>query len=295
MSAGGDKDTVLTVAGAQRAAIAAGLPRAEAQYLLQALLGVSRAWLITHDTDALAADPASVPEISARFHDWLARRLAGEPLAYLVGHKEFFGLTLRVTPDTLIPRPDTEVLVAWAIERLEQLAQLGSPTAPRVVDLGTGTGAIALAIRSRRPEADVRMVDFSPGALAVARDNAARLGLPVEGHLGSWYQALAGQTAFDLIVSNPPYVAGDDHHLDALTHEPRSALTPEGDGLADLRHLIEGAPDWLRPNGWLLLEHGYDQAEAVSAMLQARGFVDIDTRQDLGGQPRTTGGRWPTF
>ncbi|WP_416760747.1 peptide chain release factor N(5)-glutamine methyltransferase [Roseateles sp. So40a] len=289
MSAGGNQDAVLTVAGAQRAAIAAGLPRAEAQYLLQALLGVSRAWLITHDTDALAADPANGPEISARFHDWLARRLAGEPLAYLVGHKEFFGLTLRVTPDTLIPRPDTEVLVEWALERLAALP------APRVVDLGTGTGAIALAIRSRRPDADVHMVDFSPGALAVARDNAARLGLPVEGHLGSWYQALAGQAAFDLIVSNPPYVAGDDHHLDALTHEPRSALTPEGDGLADLHHLVEGAPDWLRPNGWLLLEHGYDQAGAVSAMLRARGFVDIETRRDLGGQPRTTGGRWPTF
>ncbi len=290
MSASADKNAVLTVAGAERAAIAAGLPRAEAQYLLQALLGVSRAWLITHDTDALAAiHPATGPEIGARFQDWLTRRVAGEPLAYLVGHKEFFGLTLRVTPDTLIPRPDTEVLVEWALERLEPLA------APRVVDLGTGSGAIALAIRSRRPDADVRMVDFSPGALAVARDNAARLGLPVEAHLGSWYQALAGQAAFDLIVSNPPYVAGDDHHLDALTHEPRSALTPEGDGLADLRHLIEGAPDRLRPNGWLLLEHGYDQADAVSAMLQARGFVDIDTRRDLGGQPRTTGGRWPTF
>ena len=276
----------LTVIGAERAAIAAGLPRAEAQYLLQALLGVSRAWLIAHDSDALdAVDPA----MSARFHDWLARRLDGEPLAYLTGVKEFFGLMLRVTPDTLIPRPDTEVLVAWALERLADRS--GAPT-PRVVDLGTGTGAIALAIQSRRPDVEVRMVDFSVAALAVAQDNARRLGLPVEGHLGSWYEALAGQSAFDLIVSNPPYVAGDDHHLDALKHEPRSALTPEGDGLADLRHLIEEAPPRLRPDGWLLLEHGFDQADAVAAMLRARGFVDVETRRDLGDQPRATGGRW---
>lgn len=271
----------LTFAGAERAAIAAGLTRAEAQYLLQALLGVSRAWLIAHDTDALEA------AVEDRFHHWLGRRLDGMPLAYLTGEKEFFGLTLRVTPDTLIPRPDTEVLVEWALERLD------GPRAPRVVDLGTGTGAIALAIKSRRPDADVRMVDASPGALAVALDNASRLNLPVDGHLGSWYEALAGQVPFDLIVSNPPYVAGDDHHLDALKHEPRMALTPEGDGLADLRHLIDGAPHWLRPDGWLLLEHGWDQADAVTALLRERGFADIDTRRDLGGQPRTTGGRWP--
>lgn len=217
-----------TLAGAERAAIAAGLPRAEAQYLLQALLGVSRAWLIGHDTDLLDAAAAE------RFHHWLARRLDGVPLAYLTGEKEFFGLTLRVTPDTLIPRPDTELLVQWALERLD------GPRAQRVVDLGTGTGAIALSIKSQRPDADVRMVDFSPGALAVALDNAQRLGLQVDGHLGSWFEPLAGQVPFNLIVSNPPYVAGDDQHLDALKHEPRTALTPEGDGLDDLRHLIEG-------------------------------------------------------
>lgn len=270
----------LTVIGAERAAIAAGLPRAEAQYLLQALLGVSRGWLIAHDTDPIDAPAAE------RFQHWLARRLDGVPLAYLSGEKEFFGLTLRVTPDTLIPRPDTEVLVEWALERLD------GPRAPRVVDLGTGTGAIALSIKSRRPDADVRMVDASPGALAVALDNAARLNLPVDGHLGSWYEALAGQSAFDLIVSNPPYVAGDDHHLDALKHEPRMALTPEGDGLADLRHLVEEAPHWLSPGGWLLLEHGWDQADAVMGLLRARGFSEVENRRDLGGQPRATGGRW---
>ena len=271
----------LTVIDAERASIAAGLPRAEAQYLLQALLGVSRAWLIGHDTDLLDA------VATERFHHWLARRLDGVPLAYLTGEKEFFGLTLRVTPDTLIPRPDTELLVQWALERLE------GPRPPRVVDLGTGTGAIALSIKSQRPDADVRMVDFSPGALAVALDNAQRLGLQVDGHLGSWFEPLAGQVPFDLIVSNPPYVAGEDHHLDALKHEPRTALTPEGDGLADLRHLIEGAPAWLRPDGWLLLEHGFDQADAVAAMLRGRGFLEVETRRDLGGQPRATGGRWP--
>ncbi|RZI61251.1 MAG: peptide chain release factor N(5)-glutamine methyltransferase [Rubrivivax sp.] len=275
-----DADT-LTVAGAERAAIAAGLPRAEAHYLLQAMLGASRAWLITHDTD-----PLDSPQ-RERFQDWLARRLDGVPLAYLTGEKEFFGLTLRVTPDTLIPRPDTEVLVEWALERL------AGRSAPRVVDLGTGTGAIALSIKSRRPDADVRMVDASAGALAVAQDNARRLGLAVEAHLGSWYEPLAGQSAFDLILSNPPYVAGDDHHLDALRHEPRMALTPEGDGLADLRQLIAGAPARLRPEGWLLLEHGYDQAGSVADLLSARGFVDVENRRDLGGQARASGGRWP--
>jgi len=274
-------DGALTIVGAARAAIAAGLPRAEALYLLQALLGVPRAWLIAHDTDPLDARQQE------RFQDWLARRLDGVPLAYLTGEKEFFGLTLRVTPDTLIPRPDTEVLVEWALERLEGLS------APRVVDLGTGTGAIALSIKSQRPDADVRMIDASAGALAVAQDNARRLGLAVDSHLGHWYEPLAGQSAFDLILSNPPYVAGDDHHLDALRHEPRMALTPEGDGLADLRELVDGAPARLRPNGWLLLEHGYDQAEAVAGLLSARGFVDVENRRDLGGQPRASGGRWP--
>jgi release factor glutamine methyltransferase len=276
-----DIGAALTLTGAERAAIAAGLPRAEAQYLLQALLGVSRGWLIAHDTDPLEASQ------HARFQDWLARRLDGVPLAYLSGEKEFFGLTLRVTPDTLIPRPDTELLVEWALEQIAELP------APRVVDLGTGTGAIALSIKSRRPDADVRMVDASAGTLAVAQDNAHRLGLAVDAHLGSWYQALAGQLAFHLIISNPPYVAGDDHHLVALRHEPRMALTPEGDGLSDLRQLIDGAPAWLRPNGWLLLEHGYDQADAVADLLSARGFLDIENRRDLGGQPRATGGRWP--
>lgn len=275
----------LTIAEALRAAAAAGLPRAEASYLMQALLDCSRSHLISHDDAVLSTAQVE------RFHDWLARRLDEVPLAYLVGEKEFFGLRLRVTPDTLIPRPDTELLVEWALERIAGLP------APRVVDLGTGTGAIALAIQSRRPDAQVRMVEASPGALAVARENAARLTLPVEGHLGSWFEPLAAlgpeQSRFDLIVSNPPYVAGNDDHLQALRHEPRSALTPEGDGLSDLQHLVNHAPDWLRPGGWLLLEHGWDQAEPVAALLCQRGFQAVENRRDLGGQPRTSGGRWP--
>ena len=270
-----------TVAEALAAARVAGLDRLDAQLLLDHHLGRDRGWLLAHDDDAL------MPEVLVRFDADVRQRADGVPLAYLTGEKEFFGLTLRVTPDTLIPRPDTELLVQWALERLE------GPRPPRVVDLGTGTGAIALSIKSQRPDADVRMVDFSPGALAVALDNAQRLGLQVDGHLGSWFEPLAGQVPFDLIVSNPPYVAGDDHHLDALKHEPRTALTPEGDGLADLRHLIEGAPTWLRPDGWLLLEHGFDQADAVAAMLRGRGFIEVETHRDLGGQPRATGGRWP--
>lgn len=267
-----------TVAEALRLANAAGLPRQEAQYLMLALLDRPRAWLIAHDDEHLT------PEQLIRFQDWLARRLDDEPLAYLVGEKEFFGLRLRVTPDTLIPRPDTEVLVEWALDCLKGLAM------PRVVDLGTGSGAIALAIRSRRPDAQVHMVDVSAGALAVAVDNARRLDLPVTAHLGSWFDPLDGQPGFDLIVSNPPYIAGDDVHLAALRHEPGGALTPGGDGLDDLRRLARQAPAHLRPGGWLLLEHGWDQAEAVAGLLRQAGFSQVSHRLDLGGNTRASGG-----
>lgn len=270
----------MTVDEALQQATRAGLPRAEAQYLLQAVLGCSRSWLIAHDTDGLTL------EQQQRFERWLAQRLDEVPLAYLVGEKEFFGLTLQVTPDTLIPRPDTEVLVQWALERMDGLH------APRVVDLGTGSGAIALALASRRPDAVIHMVDASAGALAVASANASRLGLTVQAHHGSWFEPLAGLAPFDLIVSNPPYVAGNDQHLRALRHEPRSALTPEGNGLSDLGHLTRYAPDWLVGGGWLLLEHGWDQADAVASLLKERGFGDVSLRHDLGGQPRASGGRW---
>jgi len=201
-----------------------------------------------------------------------------------VGRKEFRGLTLAVSPAVLVPRPDTETLVEWALDCLRR------PAAPTVVDLGTGSGAIALALQVELPGAQVTATDVSPGALAIAQGNAKRLGLGVEFTVGPWWTPLAGRR-FHVAVSNPPYIAGDDHHLEALTHEPRLALTPEGDGLQALRDIIVGAPDHLVRGGWLLLEHGHDQADAVTALLRDRGFSDVTTRHDLAGLPRCTGGR----
>ncbi|MFG6447067.1 peptide chain release factor N(5)-glutamine methyltransferase [Roseateles sp. BYS180W] len=271
----------LSVTAALSLAQQQGLPRGEAQYLLQALLGQSRAWLIQHD-DALLS-----PEQSAQLQDWLQQRLDAVPLAYLQGHKEFYGLKLRVTRDTLVPRPDTEVLVAWALECLQPLQ------APCAADLGTGSGAIALAIKSQRPDATVHATDLSPAALAVAQSNAQALGLPLHTHPGSWWGALPAALRLQLAVSNPPYIRGDDPHLAALRHEPRQALTPEGDGLADLRTLVQQAPAHLLPGAWLLLEHGYDQGPAVAELLRLRGFEQVQTRQDLAGTDRCSGGRWP--
>ena len=273
--------STLSVAAALAEARRSGLDRLEAQLLLAALLGVDRAWLLAHDDAPLA------PEQAQRFADWLARRLQDVPLAYLSGSKEFHGLMLQVNEYTLVPRPDTEVLVDWALELAPDLGP-----APRVVDLGTGSGAIALALKHRHPAARVCAVDQSPGALAMAARNARELGLEVEFLQGDWWQPLAGRR-FELVLSNPPYIAGDDPHLPALRHEPRSALTPGGDGLAALRQLVAEAPDHLVPGGFLLLEHGFDQAEAVAALLAARGFDEVANRRDLGGQPRVSGGRWP--
>jgi release factor glutamine methyltransferase len=248
--------------------------RLDAQLLLAHLLGQDRGWLISHD-DAPVDAGVLLP--------LLERRAAGEPLAYLLGEKEFHGLRLAVTPDTLVPRPDTEILVDWALELL-------GPTA-RVADLGTGSGAIALALKAGRPGAEVHAVDLSPGALAVAEGNARRLGLEVCFHAGSWFAPLAGRR-FDMIVSNPPYIAGGDPHLPALRHEPLSALTPGGDGLSALAAIIDAAPDHLEPGGWLLLEHGFDQAEPVARALRARGFAHVSLRKDLGANPRASGGQW---
>lgn len=258
-----------------------GVDRLDAQLLLAELLQRDRAWLISHDDAALSDEQA------ARIGDQLQQRAAGVPFAYLVGRQDFHGLPLIVTPDTLIPRPDTETLVDWALELLAPM-----PGTPQVVDLGTGSGAIALALKHRHPAAQVQAVDLSAGALAVARGNAERLGLDVVFYQGDWWQPLADQR-FALIVSNPPYIAGGDPHLPALRHEPLGALTPGGDGLSALQILIDGAPEHLLPGGWLLLEHGFDQAEPVAAALRARGFIEVALRRDLGGQPRVSGGRWP--
>ena len=229
------------------------------------------------------------PPQQAAFDAACRRRADGEPLAYLLGEREFHGLLLQVGPAVLVPRPDTETLVDWALQLL------GTPLAqaPEVADLGTGSGAIALALKHRHPAAHVCAVDCSDRALDVARANAARHDLQVEWQQGDWWQPLQGRR-FHLVVSNPPYVAGDDPHLAALRHEPALALTPGGDGLAALAHIIQCAPLHLHDGGWLLLEHGHEQAGAVCRLLADAGFEAVQTRADLAGRPRCSGGRWKT-
>ena len=273
----------MTLQQALTTALAQGLARIDAQMLLLHTLGRAsddRAWLITHDTDTLP------PAAQERFEALCQRRLAGEPVAYLTGTKAFYGLELQVDARVLDPRPDTETLVDWALEVLD-----GHP-APRLLDLGTGSGAIALALQHQRPDATVLAVDASPDALAVARANAQRLGLPVQFRHGHWMEGLDGE--FDAIVSNPPYIPAADPHLAALTHEPLQALASGADGLEDLRTLIAQAPAHLKPGGWLLLEHGWDQADAVSALLRSAGLEQVQGRKDLAGIVRCSGGRWPT-
>ena len=273
-------DAAATVADALRDAKVRGLDRFDAQLLLAHVLARPRSWLLAHD-DASLDDPQR-----RAWQALLARRVAGEPVAYLVGAKEFHGLALRVDANVLVPRPETELLVDWAIERLAAM-----PGADRrVVDLGTGSGAIALAVKHACPSARVLATDIDPAALRVAQTNAQRLGLPVALRQSAWWSGI-GSERFDLVLSNPPYIAGGDPHLVALWHEPTLALTPGGDGLDALRAIVAGAPEHLEPGGWLLLEHGHDQAEAVQALLQAQGFAAIETRVDLGGHPRCTGAR----
>ena len=260
-----------------------GLARIDAQLLLLHALarpGTGRAWLLAHDTDAL--DEA----VHDQFIALCQRRAAGEPVAYLTGRKEFYGLPLQVDARVLDPRPDTETLVDWALEVIAAL------TSPRVVDLGTGSGAIALALQQQRPDAQVLAVDASQDALAVAQANATRLGLPVQFQHGHWLRGLAG--GFDALVSNPPYIAATDPHLAALTHEPLSALASGADGLDDLRSIIAQAPAHLAPGGWLLLEHGHDQADTVGALLHAAGLEQVQNRKDLVGIVRCSGGQKPT-
>lgn len=272
------------MAQALAAAHALGLDRIDASRLLGHHLQRDRAWLIAHDDAPLATAQAEA------FAATCQRRAAGEPLAYLVGEREFHGLRLQVTPDVLVPRPDTETLVDWALHLLRTPSW--GAAAPRVLDLGTGSGAIALAVAHRHPAAQMSATDLSPAALAVAAGNARQLGLAVAWAEGSWWAAVAPGARFDLLLSNPPYIAGDDPHLPALRHEPMLALTPGGDGLGALRLIIAGAPAHLVPGGWLLLEHGWDQADAVAALLQAAGFEAISARCDIEGRPRCTGGRW---
>lgn len=270
-----------TVAAALATARTMGVDRLDAQWLLARVLNRPRSWLLAHDEAPLDAD------LWRQFQDHLVRRAGGEPLAYLHGEKEFHGLTLSVNPAVLVPRPDTELLVDWALELLDgALAEVKSPT---VADLGTGSGAIALAVKNCCPQATVMATDNSQSALAVAEANAVRLGLDVGFVAGSWWAALPVHR-FHLVLSNPPYIAAGDPHLPALRHEPASALTPGGDGLGALQEIVHGAPHHLLPGGWLLLEHGFEQAEAVQRLLRSEGFARVETRHDLGGQPRCSGG-----
>lgn len=255
----------------------------EVNLLLQHVLGVNRAWLISHENDVLSVE--KVTEFTAL----LSQRIAGEPIAYIVGQREFYGLNLKVTPDTLIPRPDTETLVEAALERITQNRLL------TVLDLGTGSGAIALAIAKNRPQTQVTAVDASSSALTIAQENANQLQISnVQFLLGNWFESLAGKT-FDMIVSNPPYIAAADPHLSQgdLRFEPASALASGEDGLDDIRMIVQQAAQYLNPNGWLMFEHGYNQADEVAKLLAEAEFIAIQHVQDLAGIARVTLGQLP--
>lgn len=257
--------------------------RNEAELLLLHVLGKPRSWLFAHATDPVDTDAAQA------FHALLARRVAGEPVAYLLGQRGFWTLDLVVSPATLIPRPETELLVELA------LARLPADTAFAVADLGTGSGAIALALASERPLAAVVATDVSAAALEVARANAVRNGLArVRFMPGSWFAPLQGMR-FDLIASNPPYIASDDPHLQQgdLRHEPASALASGVDGLDDIRVIVAAAPSHLQVGGWLLIEHGWDQGEAIRALFAQAGFAQVCTERDLEQRDRVTLGCLP--
>ena len=254
----------------------------DAELLLLDCLGRGeRSWLIAHDHDELPADVIEV------FSSMSAERLKGVPLAYLLGHREFWSLKLKVTRDVLIPRPETELLVEWALD-LASRYDLES-----MLDLGTGSGAIALAVKQDAPHLSVTASDVSESALRVARENAEDLGLPVEFVESSWFDALE-QRRWALIASNPPYVAADDAHLKKgdLRFEPSTALTDGGDGLSSIQEIASNAPNHLEAGGWLLIEHGYDQASDVRSILELNGFSKVSLRNDLAGRPRVTGGCW---
>ena len=297
------------------------LPRAEARRLLASLTGQPLTWFMAHGDD-----PAD-PDTTTRFQALAERRRAGEPLAYLLGQQEFYGRPFTVSPAVLIPRADTETLVETALEQLLLLRRQRRAVPLSLLELGTGSGIIAITLALEAPDTEVHAVERSPEALAMAQRNAKALGAHrIHWHAGSWWQALANATdsheatentataaqttspitarqghptepparRFDLIVSNPPYIAANDHHPQQgdLRFEPPQALAAGPDGLDDLRIIIGGAPTHLNPGGWLLLEHGYDQEAPVQALLRDAGFADVFTRRDLAGQPRVSGGQW---
>ena len=254
----------------------------DADCLLCAVLSCTRTYLRTWPEQELT------PEQVEQAEQLAVRREQGEPVAYILGVREFWSLPLQVSPATLIPRPDTEALVEWAVTLLSDKGQ-----GQKALDLGTGTGAIALALKSEMPALSMWALEREPAALDLARRNAARLGFQVNFLASNWFAAL-NERNFQLIVSNPPYIDVADPHLSQgdVRFEPHTALVAEENGLADIRQIIEQAPDYLAPGGWLLLEHGWQQAEAVRELLLARGFHAVITRQDLGGQERVSGGQW---
>ena len=259
-----------------------GIDRLDAQLMLGALLNKPRSWLIAHD------DLPLTPAQRAKFAQWVSRRIDGEPLAYLLGHKEFHGLALRVDASVLVPRPETELLVDWGLRLLQ--GPLASAPKPSVIDLGTGSGAIALVIKHRFEAATVTALDSSAAALETARGNAGSLSLAIDLVQGSWWGAVPTRR-FDLALSNPPYIAARDRHLAALRHEPQNALIAQRDGLADLEEIIDGARAHLTPGGWLLLEHSHDQGASLRKRLVSAGFVEVETLNDLAGLERCTGGQ----
>ena len=250
----------------------------EARILMAHALQCSRVQLVIRENDALS--PEQVNAISGL----LLRRMQGEPIAYLTGEREFYGLNFKVTPDVLIPRPETELLVALAMEKL--------PQAGRIADLGTGSGAVAVALAHTRRDAQVIATDISDGALAVARHNAEHHRVKIQCIRSDWFDMLDG--LFDLVVSNPPYIAASDVHLSQgdLRFEPSSALTDHANGMTALSAIIDGAPTHLKPGGWLLLEHGYDQAAAMRRQMTRAGWRDVQSWKDLAGIERVSGGRW---
>ena len=270
-----------------REALAAGrtrLPAAEARVLLAEVLGCSAAWLIAHDDDPIDG------EALRRYASLTARRAAGEPLAYLLGEREFFGHRFAVGPGVLIPRPETELLVESALDALR--ANYSGGGTARVLDLGTGSGCVAISVALAAPMASVTAVDASADALSQAQANATRLGARVRFLASDWFSAVAGDR-FDIIVGNPPYIAHDDPHLAQgdLRFEPAAALASGTDGLDALRVIIAAAPAHLAAGGWLWLEHGHDQAVPVRTLLLDAGFGDVASRRDLAGIERISGGR----
>ena len=259
----------------------AGLPRQEAELLLCSFLGCERSHLLAHAEEAINSSKARLAQ------DAFARRRAGEPISYITGWREFYGIRLCVTPDVLIPRPETELLVELALERVAA----GSPA--RVLELGTGSGAIAVALSRERPDLTVVATDISEAALAVARRNARDHGAAIEFVNSDWFEVL-GPGRFDLIVSNPPYVAASDAHLerDDVRFEPRLALVGGDDGLACIRTIAARAQSRLRPGGWLILEHGYDQKEPCVELLLELGYAEVEDLKDLAGLPRACAGHW---